>query len=240
MPEQAAPEERIALALERKACAKQKVYRTTLQVFEELKRQLQEQESTLADKFKKIDPDVAIDFRAIGKHEAEMKYAGDTLLFLMHTNVFTFQDDHGIFKTKYVQDDDLRAYCGMISIYNFVSDSLKYTRLQDSGVLLARIFVNKERHFFVEGQRQLGFLYNDFENAVMDDTYLKAIIEAASLYAIDLDLKVQPYTEVQEMSVLEKLQQSNHSRLRTGKRLGFQLIGQQEEPGDDNTNGERL
>ena len=52
----------------------------------------------------------------------------------------------------------------MINIYNFLADSFKYNRLNDVGYLVGRVFLNKDLHYFVEGKRQLGFLYNDFVN----------------------------------------------------------------------------
>ena len=36
------------------------------------------------------------------------------------------------------------------------------------GYCIGRIFINKENHYFVEGKRQLGFLYNDFMNSKMN------------------------------------------------------------------------
>ena len=45
----------------------------------------------------------------------------------------------------------------MINIYNFLSDSFVYDRERDLGYLVARVFLNKEGHFFVQGKKQLGF-----------------------------------------------------------------------------------
>jgi hypothetical protein len=33
---------------------------------------------------------------------------------------------------------------------------------------VARLFLNKDGHFFVQGKRQLGFLYNDLANNPID------------------------------------------------------------------------
>ena len=91
----------------------------------------------------------------------------------MHSNVFEFDKNHGIWKISYVENNDMNSYCGIINIYNFLSDSFKYDRLDDLGYLIGRIFINKDNHYFVEGKRQLGFLYNDFGNAVIDTKAIK-------------------------------------------------------------------
>ena len=44
-----------------------------------------------------------------------------------------------------------RTYCGVINMYNFLSDSFKYNRENDLGYLIGRMFINKE-NTFVEGK----------------------------------------------------------------------------------------
>jgi len=215
--------ELILQALQEKASTKQKIYRTTLKIFEDLKKTLKEIQADLNKEIKKVDKSVEISYEAKGTFEAEIKFSGDVLIFSMHTNVFTFNDDHFIHKTGYVEEDPSRAYCGTIQIYNFLTDSFKYNRSNDVGYLIARIFINKEKHFFVEGKRQLGFLYTDFENITISKESIKAIIESAMLYAIDFDLLVPPYNEVKELTLLQKIQQTGTTSFKTGKRLGFRF-----------------
>jgi hypothetical protein len=43
------------------------------------------------------------------------------------------------------------GYFGVVNVYNFLSDSFRYNRERDLGYLVARIFLNKEGHFFVQG-----------------------------------------------------------------------------------------
>ena len=73
----------------------------------------------------------------------------------------------------------MRSFCGVINIYNFLSDSLKYNRLNDAGFLIARIFINKDNHFFVEGDAELGFLFNDLINQKINKEQLENIINSA-------------------------------------------------------------
>ena len=59
-----------------------------------------------------------------------------------------------IWTTKYVQKDELNSYSGIINIYNFLTDSFKYDRIDDLGYLVGRLFINRHSHYFVEGKRQ--------------------------------------------------------------------------------------
>jgi hypothetical protein len=139
----------------------------------------------------------------------------------MHTNIFEFPRNHAVWQNSYVKDDPMRAYSGIISIYNFLADSFKYNRLNDVGYLIGRIFVNKDMHFLVEGKRQLGFLFNDFAQQKVDEESIKTIMEAAIQYAIDFDLLVPPFNQVQTVSVQEMNNITSSFSLKTGKRLGF-------------------
>ena len=112
----------------------------------------------------------------------------------------------------------------MINVYNFLADSFKYNRTRDIGYLIARVFINRELHYFVEGKRQLGFLYNDFSKAVIDKKAITAIIESAILYCLSFDLFTPPFTTVNEVSVEEIVEASNSMQITTGKRLGFRFI----------------
>ena len=210
-------------SLKEKSTAKQFIYRSTVEIFQEFKTVLKEIQMDLNGVMSKYDKSVEITFRDNGIFEAEIKFSGDLLIFTMHSNVFNFDPDHNIFKSNYVQENPIRSYCGMIQVYNFLADSFKYNRANDLGYLVARIFINKEKHYFVEGKRQLGFLYNDFENAVIDKKAIKDIVESTILYAMSFDLLVPQYDSMKEISVSQKLEQIANAFLKTGKRLGFRF-----------------
>ena len=111
----------------------------------------------------------------------------------------------------------------MINIFNFLSDSFKYNRTNDLGYLVGRVFINKENHYFIEGKRQLGFLYTDFVNATIDKNAIKSIIESTILYCLNFDLFTPPFDSVKELSVSEIQEASNSMNIKTGKRLGFRF-----------------
>lgn len=215
--------DKIKKTLVSKSCLKQDVFALTKEVFEELRVVLGEITNELRDFIVPADSRIAVELRSTGSFEAHMTLAGDTLVFHMHTNVFTFPEDHLIHRNPYVIKDPGMAYCGIINVYNFLTDSYRYHRLNDMGYLVGRIFVNKEKHFFVEGKKHLGFLFNDFANAVLDRKAMRAVVETSLLYAIDFDLFTPPYQSVSEVTLDDMQQLSQNLKLTTAKRLGFQF-----------------
>jgi hypothetical protein len=141
----------------------------------------------------------------------------------MHSNVFVFNREHPVWTLDYIKNNPLNAYCGVFNIYNFLADSFKYNRTQDLGYLIARIFVNRENHFFVEGKRQSSDLVKDFAKDELTKEYMKEIVQTAIEYAINFDLLVPPYDQVKIASVEQMQFEINHSRMQTGKRLGFKF-----------------
>jgi hypothetical protein len=156
-------------------------------------------------------------------YEIEVRLNDEILIFYLHSNVFMFDQDHYLWQSPYVQDDLNRGFCGMIMIYNFLADSFRYNRNYDTGYLIGRIFVNKDEHVFVEGKRQLGFLYNDFENNLCTNDLLNRIVESAYIYALNFETLVPPYDIVKELTVLQKIEQSGTIQPQTGKRMGFRF-----------------
>ena len=215
--------ELILKVLKEKSSLKQDVFHKNIKVFEELRSVIREVVAELKNEAQVIDKRILVDYSEKGPHEIELKVAGDVLFFHMHTNVFEFDKSHPMWKTSYIRDNPARSFCGMIYIYNFLADSFKYNRASDVGYMIARMFTNNESHYFVEGKRQLGFLYNDFPNKTIDRAALKNIVESAIIYAIDFDLFTPPFDEMQEVSVSQILEASENMRIKTGKRLGFRF-----------------
>ena len=89
--------------------------------------------------------------------------------------------------------------------------------------MIARIFVNKDKHYFIEGKRQLGFLYTKFDKEVMNKENMRRILESAVLYSLDFDLLMPPYDDVSQVTLQEKLHESGIIKMKTAKRMGFQF-----------------
>ncbi len=107
------------------------------------------------------------------------------------------------------------------NIYNFLADSFKYNRINDLGYLVARIFINKDKHFFVEGKRQTDETVKDFAIDTISPGILRQIIETAIQYSIEFDLLVPVYDQVKMATVDQMREKISHSKMVTGKRLGF-------------------
>tara|TARA_B100001758_G_scaffold247943_1_gene268841 strand:- start:5472 stop:6146 length:675 start_codon:yes stop_codon:yes gene_type:complete len=214
-------EKKILELLKNKSSAKQKVYRITKDVFAKIQDILKEKSIRLNNEVS--DNDVEVLYEESGDFDAKIKFSGDTLLFNMHSNIFDFEPSHQIHKTEYVNKDRMRSFCGVINIYNFLSDSLKYNRLNDAGFLIARIFINKDMHFFVEGDKQLGFLFNDFVNQKINRDQIDKIINSSMLYSLDFDLQTPNFNDVKVVSVHQILDIDNNHKIKTSKRLGFKL-----------------
>lgn len=219
----ASAEELIIQTLQEKASLKQDIFKLTVETFDTFKAQLKKVAHRLNEKVSSIDSRIMIEYHERSPFSVYIRTAGDLLIFEMHTNVFLFDSQHKVWNLSYVQDDHSRAYCGLISIYNFLSDSLKYKRVNDLGYLIGRLFMNKEKHFIIEGKRQMGYLYNNFQTDVLGEERIEQIIESAILFCLNFDLLTPPYDTVQEATLNQLNENAQILNSTTGKRLGFRF-----------------
>ncbi len=223
LPATAQPRELILRMLKGKSSMKQDVYHRILVLFRDLKEVLQEVGDDLEHQMLQSDKRVTVQYRDKGEMACELKVAGDTIIFHMHTNVFRLDQSHSLWKTSYLEEDEQRGYFGVINVYNFLSDSFKYNRERDLGYLVGRIFLNKDGHFFVQGKRQLGFLYDDLADNTMDRERLRQVVHSIIIYVLDFDLLTPPYDQVNQVTVSEMNELNAGMQLSTGKRLGFRF-----------------
>ena len=202
---------------------KQSVYQATKETFGIFRECTREMIELFRQRCREEGKEVAFEFTDRGDFEFEVKFAGDILLFMMHTNVFEFSRDHQVMKTPYVRDDQRRSYCGVIHIYNFLADSFAYQRDNDLGYMIGRVFINFEKHYFIEGKRELGMLYTNFNTSVINNDSVQGIVESAIEYTTNFDLLTPPYDEVKLVSVGEMRTNFDKKSLVTGKRLGFRF-----------------
>jgi hypothetical protein len=221
-------EELILQTLQEKAVLKQDIFKLTIEVFEQFKLELKQIAANLNEKIRKVDTRVVVEYHERSPFSIYIRTAGDLLVFEMHTNVFLFDSSHKVWNLSYVEEDNSRAYCGMISMYNFLSDSMKYKRTNDVGYLIGRLFVNKERHFLVEGKRQMGFLYNNFPTDELSATRIREVIESAILFCLNFDLLTPPYDAVQEATMGQLNENAEMINSVTAKRLGFRFHNDEE------------
>ncbi|MDP4289785.1 MAG: hypothetical protein Q8908_01780 [Bacteroidota bacterium] len=212
-----------------KSLLKQDVYHKTLSVFKQLGEIIRKTAAEYAEFSKQKGAPIPFQLKETSEFEMELHFGSDILMFMMHTNVFEFSRDHEVMKTPYIREDSSRSYCGVINIYNFLADSFKYNRVNDLGYLIGRVFINKEMHYFIEGKREIGFLYQNFATSEVNEASLRAIIESSIGYTVNFDLLTPPFDTVKVVSVFDIQTTSDNMKLRTGKRLGFKFQGDHDE-----------
>ncbi len=206
-----------------KGLLKQEVYQATKETFNLFRTTTREIISQFQMANDQQEKKIRFEFTDRGDFEFEVKFAGDVLIFMMHTNVFEFSRNHEVMKSPYIRENPNRSYCGVIHIYNFLADSFLYQRENDLGYMIGRVFVNNEKHYFIEGKRELGMLYNNFNTSVINPETVQGIVESAIEYTTNFDLLTPPYDEVKLVSVGEMRSNLDKKSLVTGKRLGFRF-----------------
>jgi hypothetical protein len=209
--------------INKKGQLKQLVYRNTLDSINLIKKVVTTLRKEYHDQFGGDPQAIPFIYEDRGEFGIQLQFAGDVLVFTMHTNIFEFSRDHEVMSTTYIKEDKFRSYCGIINIYNFLADSFKYNRVNDIGYLIGRIFVNKDKCYFIEGKREVGLLYNNFGQEILDEKAARQIVESTIMYTINFDLLTPPYDTLKEISLEEMQSMVGSYTLKTGKRLGFKF-----------------
>jgi len=202
---------------------------TTFAAFSLIKHMLMEYERELKHIMLLNDPRIKVKYTDRGTFEAELKVADDVLIFIMHTNAFAFDATHPLSKSNYVSLNPERGVCGMISVYNFMADAMKFERRGELGQLLGRIFINSENHFFVEGKKQIGILFNNFNADTISNDTLKKLIDQFLINALDTDAIVPPMDAMREITVHDALTYMIETSMYDGKKVGFKFRNQQDD-----------
>ncbi len=204
-----------------KATLKQQVYKQGLNGLQLIR----EAGNSLVKDYKKLpDPrtrEIPVYVDNIGEYEVRIRFAGDVALFLMHSNVFTFPDKHSIYQVPYIKEDRSRSYFSVISIYNFLNDSFKYNRLNDFGNMIARIFINKDMHYFVESHHFGFHSFPLISTSVFEKDFVDSLIKDVVRYIVDFDLHVPGMPYVEHITISNVVERNK--QLPTSKRLGFRF-----------------
>lgn len=207
--------------LKNKACLKQSIYKVTLDSFNELKALAKKMAGELNDKMPKdIDENVLVTYSDINEFEFRIKISGDTLAFIMHSNIVTLPDNASLLANDYVKEDENRAFFGSIRVYDFLSDSFKYNRIQDAGILMARLLINMENHYNIDSGIKFKALKQSLEKNILDEKAMRFFIENAMLTAIDIDLIAPKYQDIFTVSLQEHFDNNQGD---AGTKLGFQM-----------------
>ena len=203
---------------------KQSVYHHTLEVLNYFTVAAKQTAENFQKKFPEKSKKLNVKFQSQKDFCFQLQFAGDVLLFMMHTNVFEFPRTHEVMRTPYIKEDKSRSYCGAIFIFNFLSDSFKYERLNDSGFLIGRVFINKDGHYYIEGKKELAQILNNFSTNRFTKETAEEILWSSMKYTLNFDLLVPDFDLVKEVNVGGFLEMESENRLiKTSKRLGFKF-----------------
>ncbi|AKQ46062.1 hypothetical protein TH63_11110 [Rufibacter radiotolerans] len=210
--------EAIYEGLRQKSTTKQAIFRNTKEAFDQLRACSVTLVDILKERVTKVDANVIIEYRSVNEFEFHIKFSGDLLIFIMHSNIITLPEDHELMKSRYVEEDFRRRFFGHIMAYNFMADSIKYNRLNDPGYLLGRILINIDNHFYLEGVKQLDLTYNDMAHNKLDPGILRLLVESAMIASVNNDLVAPDVDEIRKITVKQKLEEQQVS---TPQKVGF-------------------
>ncbi|WP_192821441.1 hypothetical protein [Rufibacter sp. LB8] len=210
--------ESIFEGLKQKSSTKQTIFRNTRDTFEQLRSCAVELVENLKQRISEVDANVVIEYRSVNDFEFHVKFSGDLLIFVMHSNVITLPEEHELMRSHYVEEDFRRRFFGHIMAYNFMADSIKYNRLNDPGYLLGRVLINIDNHFYLEGVKQLDLSYNDMAKNKVESSILRVFIESAMIASVNNDLVAPDVEEIRKITVKQKLEEQQIS---TPQKVGF-------------------
>lgn len=210
--------ESIFEGLHQKSSTKQAIFRNTKKTFDQLRSCSVSIVEKLKARVTKVDASVVIEYRSVNDFEFHIKFSGDLLVFVMHSNVITLPEEHELMKSRYVDECFRRRFFGHIMAYNFMADSIKYNRLNDPGYLLGRLLINIENHFYLEGVKQLDLTYHDMANNKIDEEALSLFVESAMIASVNNDLIAPDVDEIRKITVKQKLEEQQVS---TPQKVGF-------------------
>lgn len=203
---------------------KQSVYHHTLNVLNYFTVAAKKTVDDFQESFPEQAKSLNVKFQSQKDFCFQLQFAGDVLLFMMHTNVFEFPRTHEVMRTSYIKEDKTRSYCGAIFIFNFLADSFKYERMNDSGYLIGRVFINKDGNYYVEGKKELAQILNNFSNNRFTKETAEEILWSSMKYTLNFDLLVPDFDLMKEVNVGGFLEMESENRLiKTSKRLGFKF-----------------
>jgi hypothetical protein len=206
--------------LESKSTAKQITYKNVCNAFATLSAESKQIIEELKSRTSTENHDVTVAYNVVNEHEFDVKLAGDMLIFVLNTNIVTFEDAHPILAEDYIKSNDVNRYFGQIMIYNFMADSLKYNRINDPGYLLARLMINHENRFFVEGEKELKD-FNKISERPIEEIDLVTLVKIVLKMAIENDLVTPAFTEVKSITLNQK---KDHAlELGGAQKIGFRM-----------------
>ena len=204
-----------------KSALKQDIADDCEKIFEMMKTAIKKEIDELQKSI--TDPRIRLSFHEKGKFEIHAYVGSDVLVFNLHNNVFKLSEHNPLWGTAFFNSDQNNGYFGIIHVFNFLAESFEQNRIDDRGYLISRMFVNKDRHFMIEGKGQLGSYFRDPQNMQLTEDVLKIVVQMSFAHALEFDLYIPPFEFLDEISVAQIQSIGESLKLQTGKRLGFRM-----------------
>ncbi|AFL83178.1 hypothetical protein Belba_0520 [Belliella baltica DSM 15883] len=211
--------------IETTSLLKQKLFEQVSSFFTELEKTCREVAVALQKESHEVPIPVKIE--KINDYEFLFRVGGDVLVFILQSNIVRLSDDAYISKSKYLKDDVTLRYFGQILVYNFLADTLTYGRLDDPGYLITRILINRENHFFLEGDRKIVFEFPELKENPITKEKNKKLIENLLLSALNNDLLAPNFNDIMLISYHQKLEHT--SSMGNPKKIGFDFFAKNRE-----------
>lgn len=153
--------------------------------------------------------------------ECRLQVGEETLVIFLHPEIIHAQNVIPANAESYVKEDLNRLLCGMILVYTFRTESIQQNELDNPGFLLARIFINSEKHFYIEGRKPMSFLMNRFEEYEMTAEMIEDILLECISYSLQFHFYPPSFEDAFIISLGQKeMIESSHSN-RKAAHLGF-------------------
>ncbi|MCH6198430.1 hypothetical protein MMU07_02480 [Aquiflexum sp. LQ15W] len=150
------------------------------------------------------------------------RIGGDVLIFILQSNIVRLPDENYLSKSKYLKDDVTLRYFGQILIYNFLSDTIDFGRLEDPGYLIGRIMLNKENKFFLEGDRKIVFNFPELKENPINPEKMRDFVEELVVSALENDLLAPAFTDIMLITYQQKIE--HISGLGNPQKIGFDFF----------------
>ncbi|GAB2624854.1 hypothetical protein [Belliella aquatica] len=204
---------------------KQKLFEQVTSFFTDLEKTCREVAIELQKK--SANNAIAVKIEKINDYEFLFRVGGDVLVFILQSNIVRLSDDAYISKSKYLKDDVTLRYFGQVLVYNFLADTLTYGRLDDPGYLISRILINRENHFFLEGDRKIVFEFPELKDNPITKEKNRKLVENLVLSALNNDLLAPNFNDIMLISYHQKLEHT--SSMGNPKKIGFDFFAKNRE-----------
>jgi hypothetical protein len=172
---------------------------------------------------------ISINVERTNAFEFTFRIGGDMLIFILQSNVVRLPDENYLSKSNYLKDDVSLRYFGQILIYNFLSDTIDFGRLDDPGYLIGRVLLNRENKFFLEGDRKIVFNFPELKENPVSPEKMRDFVEQLVVSALENDLLAPSFNDIMLITYQQKIEHT--SGLGKPQKIGFDFFAKNKDNG---------